>query len=601
MLHDEGLNNVNTVDSALPASLTSAPPSAAMRFDVAEIPFSRRGSWLNLSPVVGLHAREPQVHLVSHTTAMTAVLSLVPTEGGTPADTAVEATPACLRWRSAGDVVEAAFETTSTIRVRGRGLGIALRATDRPLTSFAGTYFVEDFAASAWVFTCYETGRRYRLTVLRGTAVATGTESLGTAVRELTVSGAAGSAPGEWEVALEELRTGRRAYVPEISFDEVVEGAAREFDEYAEAVAGWRTPATPAAALAAYVLWSATVEPAGFVGREAVLMSKHWMDSVWSWDHCFNAMALAPGLPDLALDQFLLPFDHQDEAGALPDSVTHSRVLHNFVKPPIHGWALRQLRARSARDLTTAELELCYDRLARWSMFWLDHRVAPGRTLPAYQHGNDSGWDNSTAFDDDRVVESADLAAFLAIQLDVLADLAGEIDRPAEAARWSATAVQLRAAMLAQLWDGRRFRTFAPLSGRHGVSDSLLSAMPIAGGALPAPVVEALVQQVEALLTEYGPATEPPWSASYQPDGYWRGPIWAPSTLLIEDGLRRCGHAELADEVSARFRRLCERSGFAENFDAMTGEGLRDRAYTWTAATYLVLAGDYVRRAGSSS
>ena len=52
---------------------------------------------------------------------------------------------------------------------------------------------------------------------------------------------------------------------------------------------------TPAAELAAYVLWSATVRPAGFLTDPAVLMSKHWMDKVWSWDHCFNALALAAG------------------------------------------------------------------------------------------------------------------------------------------------------------------------------------------------------------------------------------------------------------------------------------------------------------------
>jgi hypothetical protein len=37
-------------------------------------------------------------------------------------------------------------------------------------------------------------------------------------------------------------------------------------------------------------------------------------------------------------------------------------------------------------------------------------------------------------------------------------------------------------------------------------------------------------------------------------------------------------------------RGLCERSGFAENFDALTGDGLRDRAYTWTASCYLTFA-----------
>jgi hypothetical protein len=39
---------------------------------------------------------------------------------------------------------------------------------------------------------------------------------------------------------------------------------------------------------------------------------------------------------------------------------------------------------------------------------------------------------------------------------------------------------------------------------------------------------------------------------------------------------------------------LCETSGFAENFDALTGAGLRDRAYTWTASVYLLLARHHV-------
>ena len=35
-------------------------------------------------------------------------------------------------------------------------------------------------------------------------------------------------------------------------------------------------------------------------------------------------------------------FRCRGRGGALPDSVTHSEVLYNFVKPPVHGWALRQ-------------------------------------------------------------------------------------------------------------------------------------------------------------------------------------------------------------------------------------------------------------------
>ncbi|UBU08410.1 hypothetical protein [Nonomuraea gerenzanensis] len=79
-----------------------------------------------------------------------------------------------------------------------------------------------------------------------------------------------------------------------------------------------------------------------------------------------------------------------------------------------------------------------------------------------------------------------------------------------------------------------------------------------------------------------------------------RGPIGAPSTVLIEDGLRRAGYPGLADEISARFRALCERSGSAENFRRADGEGLRDRACTWTSDAYLILAAAHERRAAVS-
>ena len=40
-------------------------------------------------------------------------------------------------------------------------------------------------------------------------------------------------------------------------------------------------------------------------------------------------------------------------------------------------------------------------------------------------------------------------------------------------------------------------------------------------------------------------------------------------------------------------RRLCDKSGFAECFDALTGAGQRDRAYTWTASIFFLLASEF--------
>jgi hypothetical protein len=560
-------------------------------FDVRSIPFSRRGAWINLSPVTALHTTDHLIHLVSHQNGMHAVLSLAPEVNGRAADASTLGTPASLMWNCVGGgEVEAVFERTDAIRVRGRGAYLRISDAAGVLTPFTGCYLYVDSRDGSAVFTSYETGHRYRITMLEGPRAVLGSESLGRDERGVVVGD-----DRPWEAVIEEMDAAREPYVVTGSFEEARDGARADYADYVAAIAPWRSVKTPAAELAVYVLWSATVAPKGYLQRESILMSKHWMDKVWSWDHCFNAIATV-GLPDLALAQFLTPFDHQDESGALPDSVTHSEVLYNYVKPPIHGWALDRLRAEGVA-LDESMLKDIYGKLAKWTRFWLDARRAPGRALPYYQHGNDSGWDNSTAFDHDRTVESPDLAAFLLVQLDVLARLAEEIGE--DRSPWDADAAALGEALVGELWRGDCFVARGVTSGVDSKRTSLLTLLPLlASPLLKREYVAPMIEGVRRMLTQFGPATQRVESPEYEPDGYWRGPIWAPSTMLIEDGLRRAGATELADDVSARFRRLCERSGFAENFDALTGVGLRDRAYTWTASVYLVLCRDAARREG---
>jgi len=563
-------------------------------FDIGEIPFSRRGAWLDLSRVTGLHTVAEDIHLVTHTSGMHAVFRVTPEVDGQRVDAQVRATPAVLGWTHPAGSVEAVFDETG-IRFRGRGLGLSFVAPDE-LTPFTGGYLFVDPLDGAITLTSYESGRRYRFTTLAGSPEVVGAERVGVSAR--SVAFASGT---EWEVLLEEIETSAPPVTSVSGFDRVAELRRAEFREYCRGLVAGEAAIVeaasihPAAVKAGYVMWSATVAPAGFVTREAVLMSKHWMDKVWSWDHCFNAMALASSDPDAALDQFLLPFDHQNAAGALPDSVTHSEVLYNFVKPPIHGWAFAQLRARASQPFSRGQLEEVHERLSGWTRFWLDYRRAPGHDLPYYQHGNDSGWDNSTTFDQGGVVESPDLAAFLILQLRVLIGLSEELGHPA--VEWSVAERDLRTALFEQLWTGERFVARSVATGEAAPSSSLLNSLPIVlGELLPDDIADRLAASIAEHLTEWGPATEPVDSPLYQDDGYWRGPIWAPSTVLIEDGLRRAGRTDLADRVAASFAAVCEKSGFAENFDARTGDGLRDRAYSWTASAYLALRADALTR-----
>ena len=118
--------------------------------------------------------------------------------------------------------------------------------------------------------------------------------------------------------------------------------------------------------------------------------------------------------------------------------------------------------------------------------------------------------------------------------------------------------------------------------------------MPILlGQALPTAIRRKVVKQIRAHLTDWGLATELIESPKYTTDGYWRGPIWGPSTMLLCLGLEEVGEHTLAKTIAKRYARLCARSGFAENFDAISGAPLRDPGYTWTSSVFLCLAGRY--------
>jgi glycogen debranching enzyme len=250
--------------------------------------------------------------------------------------------------------------------------------------------------------------------------------------------------------------------------------------------------------------------------------------------------------------------------------------------------------ARSPGLLTAARTKAFYPKLAAWTEWWMQNRDADGDGLPEYMNGCDSGWDNATVFDGGCPVASPDLPAYLVLQMDMLADLAARLGKSRPAADWHRRADALLQRMLERLWDCQQFVSLClPTGEPFPEGDCLLNFIPIIlGKRLPKPYRDRLAAALKPggrFVTRHGPATESPASPLYNPTGYWRGPIWAPSALMIVDGLRRGGYAAQAAAIAKRFRDLCARTCFAENFEARSGEPLCDKAYTWTSSTFLAL------------
>ncbi|TYP74132.1 amylo-alpha-1,6-glucosidase [Paenibacillus methanolicus] len=565
-----------------------------MNFDLTIVPFSRRESFLAVSILPeapdrrqGLYMRTVRGGDDKFGEAFR--VEMLDNNGQSVPFQSI-ATPEQIRLEAAnGQAAEICISDSRTFRVRTKGCGI--RLTFRT----AAYDYAFQAAPRSWEVNSFTHECRFMLTALVGELrmeVPWDKIKSSYVIADFLPD----SESGQAEFAVEEFRTvwvQRTEWEP---FDDIVKQARDEFSQWLNRSLTLPRQCEDSRELAAYITWSCLVPAEGCLTRPAMYMSKNWMTNIWSWDHCFNAMALVRHDPKLAWDQFMIFFDRQDESGLIPDFVNDKYELWNCNKPPIHGWTLAWMMARTD-FIQLAQLIEVYEPLSKWTMWWFRYRDSDGDGIPQYNHGNDSGWDNSTAFNNGIPVESPDLAAFLIIQAEVLAEIAGRLGLRDEALEWRHLAEDTLEKMISHFWQNGRF--IACRSGSHEVSegDSLLLFVPIIlGQRLPKPIRAALLQGLRdenRFLTANGWATESLSSPFYHSDGYWRGPIWAPSTMILVEGAAAAGDRELAEEVSRRFCAMLDRSGMAENFDAVTGQGLRDRAFTWTSSVFLILGHEY--------
>ncbi|BFH60682.1 amylo-alpha-1,6-glucosidase [Paenibacillus azoreducens] len=566
-----------------------------MKFDLSIVPFSRRETFLAVSLLPEGKNRQEGLYLRTvrggdDKFGEAFRIELLDSHGTLILFTP-EASPEAVRLKSPASAIfaEICISDSRTVRFRSKGCGI--RLTFMP----AAYDYAYEVSEDSWEMNSFTHECRFMLTrLLGGMKMEVPWDKIKSSrvVAEFNPDPDTNTA----EFAVEEFRTVWEPRAAWETFDEAVQSAKADFAAWLERSLSVPERYKEGRELAAYITWSCLVPAEGCLTRPAMYMSKNWMTNIWSWDHCFNAMALVRHDPKLAWDQFMIFFDRQDESGLIPDFVNDKYELWNCNKPPIHGWTLAWMMQRTDYIRET-QLREVYGPLSKWTRWWFRYRDGDGDGIPQYNHGNDSGWDNSTAFNNGIPIESPDLAAFLIIQSELLAEIAGLLGFAEESSAWRRLAEDTLTKMIAHFWRDGKF--ISCRSGTHEPSDgdSLLLFMPILlGKRLPDEIRAALLaglRDENRFLTANGWATESVSSPYYTSDGYWRGPIWAPSTMLLVEGAAAAGDLELAREVSRRFCSMLNRSGMAENFDALTGEGLRDRAFTWTSSVFLILGHEY--------
>lgn len=557
-----------------------------MDFDIRNVPFSRRGSYLAVAARDAEPSGGTDVVLRSLRGVRPGqdVFRLAMPDRPV---TGIRADAALLRVACDRASIEVCFADPTTVRLRAHGGDLTI---SRPAAPAQQTLIPLD---SRSVEVALDDGWKYRVTALRGELDVDAPWDGVSSARHVRLTARGGDGADPVEVAVEEYQAGRPPVRIHPPFERSIAGVRADFRSWLAATLTTPEAYAETRELCAYVCWSTLVDASGLLRRATMYASKNWMLGVWSWDHCFNAMALAATQPDLAWDQFMSIFDHIHPSGLLPDNLTDTHCGWAFCKPPVHGWTLRWLM-RNSGLVTEARLAEVYPLLAAWTRWWFRDRDDNRDGVPQYNHGNESGWDNSTAFMFGIPVDSPDLSAYLVVQMDTLALVADRLGRPGESRDWTGRADRLTALMIERFARGSVLATRRADTGDVIGHQSLLAAMPlVAGRRLPEPLLAHILDQLGdrgPYLTAHGLATEAPASSAYEPDGYWRGPIWAPVTFLLTNAMRELGEFSLADAISRRFCDLVHASGPAENFDALDGRGLRDPSFSWTASTFLLLA-----------
>lgn len=382
----------------------------------------------------------------------------------------------------------------------------------------------------------------------------------------------------------------KSTYKNQLTYDQAKSVVKDDFNKWLSQMTSSNTYSSR---LAAYITWSNMVHDEGVLGRYAMYMSMNWMTNIWSWDNCFGAIALASSLPSLAYDQFMFFKDLQDSSGMLPDYANTVYASYASAKPPIYGWTYRYMMKRHQLFKDQTNLREVYDFVSAFTTFWLKERSHEG--LPYYTHGNESGWDNGTNYQEGVPLASPDLLAFLIDQIDFLMDIGQSLGLDIQV--WHQYSESLLDKLMG-LWHEGQFRAYLINEEKFVTSgDSLQNFLPIlVADKLDKAISDQLFEGLFAedrFLTDFGLATESISSPDYRYNGYWQGPIWAPTMLIFIDAIRNAGYEDQAAMIAGRFIRCMEVGGMAENFDPLTGQGLVDPSFAWTSSVYLTLVDEY--------
>lgn len=343
---------------------------------------------------------------------------------------------------------------------------------------------------------------------------------------------------------------------------------------------------------------------------------------LWLWDSCFHALIWAElGEEDRSVAELAAALSMQDPSGFVPHmgyqldpgrsvELWGRRGASSITQPPMYGHALAKL-IKVGIDVPDSLIEQAQSGL----QFLLRRRRRDDSGLLRVVHPWETGCDDSPRWDDFCPGTSFNIERWRRFKVDVLSTIDrgpdGEpLDNPAFAAApvsfsaltaWNALelasatgdgSLVAEADALGEAVDAR----FDPEraiwvdggsavngSGRIRTSDAALGLLVSKNATHQAAVIAELFDP-EAFGGAFGPRGVHAQEPTFDPDTYWRGPVWPQLSYLLWCALTK----DDADELARRTVAGAWASGLAEYWNGDTGLAGGAVPQSWTGLALLL-------------
>lgn len=300
--------------------------------------------------------------------------------------------------------------------------------------------------------------------------------------------------------------------------------------------------------------------------------------NMWLWDSVFHAIGWRHVNPDLARNMISAVVDTQRGDGFIAHMMTPAAVS-KITQPPVLA-----LGVKLVNDLCPDPewVEALYPGLCAYADWDLAHRDSDGSGLVEWAIAGDpncrsgeSGMDNSPRFDTATQLDAVDFNSFLALECEILASFAEQLELDEDADKRKTLHQKLCSLIRNRLWS-EEYGFFVDYDVNRQEQSSVLAS----SGFLPLICGAASNKQAAQLASHlqdpkmFGSAFPVPSIAVSDTDHYskdmWRGPTWININWLIAYGFDRYGMHDIAAALRHRttgeIEKYCEEFGVSFEF-----------------------------------